>query len=71
MTLSMGGRSLLNFLLPEVFDDVDQFLRWFDFDGVGDKVVDNRIMEAEQEDQIVSKLYRAFVPPNAQGCDLS
>lgn len=28
--------SLLNFLLPEVFDDLSAFQSWFDFDSTGD-----------------------------------
>ncbi|KAJ2652012.1 putative ATPase, partial [Coemansia sp. RSA 1285] len=27
--------SLLNFLLPDIFDDLDSFQQWFDLDGIG------------------------------------
>ena len=41
---------------------MDQFLRWFNFDGLGEKDVDDRIMEQEKEDQIVSKLHNILQP---------
>ena len=50
--------SLLNFLLPEVFSDLDTFLRWFNLDGVvgndGDAI--RAVLGAEVNDQMVSKL---------------
>ena len=44
--------SLLNFLLPDIFDDLAQFQRWFDFDGVGEDGVDARILEEQMQEQI-------------------
>lgn len=54
--------SLLNFLLPDIFDDIDQFQRWFDFDGVGTAHADKRIVAQEQEEQIVTKLHAILDP---------
>eukprot|EP00729_Bicosta_minor_P017647 gene17647-27898_t len=56
--------SLLNFLLPDIFDDLDQFQRWFDFDGlaVGEEGVDVRILEQQQQEQIVTKLHSVLKP---------
>jgi len=56
--------SLLNFLLPDIFDDLDQFQRWFDFDGLadGEEGVDVRILEQQQQEQIVTKLHSVLKP---------
>ena len=54
--------SLLNFLLPDIFDDLAQFQRWFDFDGVGEEGVDARILEEQMQEQIVTKLHSVLKP---------
>lgn len=54
--------SLLNFLLPDIFDDLEQFQRWFDFDGVGDAESNREIVEMEQQNSIVSKLHGILKP---------
>eukprot|EP01147_Barroeca_monosierra_P000333 gene333-3700_t len=54
--------SLLNFLLPDIFDDLDAFQRWFDFDDVYSESGDDRLLEKEQEDHIVSKLHQILKP---------
>jgi ATP-dependent DNA helicase len=54
--------SMLNFLLPDIFDDVDSFERWFDFSSIGDKSGNNQIIEQEQQNQIVTKLHDILRP---------
>lgn len=44
--------SLLNFLLPDIFDDLNAFQRWFDFSDVYEKEGDARILAKEQEDHV-------------------
>lgn len=45
--------SLLNFLLPDIFDDLDSFQRWFDFSDVYSAEGDQRILAKEQEEQVL------------------
>ena len=54
--------SLLNFLMPKIFDDLDQFQQWFDFEGIATVEGDRRIIEEEQQDKIVSKLHGILRP---------
>ena len=46
--------SLLHFILPDVFTSLENFERWFDFDGEG--------TGAEQRSQIVQKLHTLLKP---------
>eukprot|EP00871_Galdieria_phlegrea_P003589 jgi/Galph1/4230/GphlegSOOS_G2877.1 len=50
--------SLLNFLLPEVFDNLEAFKSWFDF---GDDL-EKGALELEYRDALVSKLHRILCP---------
>lgn len=54
--------SMLNFLLPDIFNDLDSFQRWFDFSALNDKESQKRIIEQEEEKQIVSKLHVILRP---------
>mmetsp|Transcript_4425 Transcript_4425/g.6197 ORF Transcript_4425/g.6197 Transcript_4425/m.6197 type:complete len:783 (-) Transcript_4425:63-2411(-) len=54
--------SMLNFLLPDIFNDLDSFQRWFDFSALNDKANQKRIIEQEEEKQIVSKLHVILRP---------
>lgn len=54
--------SLLNFLLPDIFDDLESFQRWFDFSDVNKKEGEDRILEAESSNQVVSKLHHILQP---------
>ncbi|KAI8973716.1 SNF2 family N-terminal domain-containing protein [Mycotypha africana] len=54
--------SLLNFLLPDIFDDLDMFQSWFDFSDINKKSGQDRIMKEEEEDQIVSSLHTILRP---------
>jgi ATP-dependent DNA helicase len=50
--------SLLNFLLPEIFDDVDLFLDWFRFGSA----TDDQIIRQQKEEKAVSKLHEILRP---------
>jgi ATP-dependent DNA helicase len=54
--------SLLNFLLPDIFDDLDSFQSWFDFSEIGEKEASHKIMEQEESNHIVSKLHQILRP---------
>ncbi|CEP08373.1 hypothetical protein [Parasitella parasitica] len=54
--------SLLNFLLPDIFDDLDMFQSWFDFSDINAKEGQERIMREEEEDSIVSSLHTILRP---------
>ena len=49
--------SLLNFILPSVFDDLDSFQTWFDFSGSKDEIIAN-----EKEGQVLNKLHQILKP---------
>ncbi|KAL0084919.1 SNF2 family N-terminal domain-containing protein [Phycomyces blakesleeanus] len=54
--------SLLNFLLPDIFDDLDMFQSWFDFSDINQKSGQDRIMKEEEEDNIVTSLHTILKP---------
>lgn len=54
--------SLLNFLLPDIFDDLDMFQSWFDFSDINNKTGRDRIMREEEEDNIVTSLHTILRP---------
>jgi ATP-dependent DNA helicase len=45
--------SLLNFLLPDVFQNLADFEGWFDFGGVGQEGKDEHIVAQEQRNNVV------------------
>ncbi|XP_075337941.1 lymphoid-specific helicase isoform X2 [Odontesthes bonariensis] len=51
--------SLLNFLLPEVFDDLKSFESWFDIDTLGEA---ENVVVAEREQNILSMLHQILTP---------
>ncbi|XP_077350807.1 lymphoid-specific helicase isoform X2 [Festucalex cinctus] len=51
--------SLLNFLLPEVFDDLKSFESWFDIDTLGEA---ESVVAAERERNILSMLHQILTP---------
>ncbi|KAM9365841.1 LOW QUALITY PROTEIN: lymphoid-specific helicase [Pholidichthys leucotaenia] len=51
--------SLLNFLLPEVFDDLKSFESWFDINTLGDS---DSVVVAEREQNILSMLHQILTP---------
>jgi len=55
--------SLLNFLLPDVFSDLDSFQKWFDFsDKMTSKQGSAALVLEEASDRIVSKLHEVLRP---------
>lgn len=54
--------SLLSFLMPSIFDDLEAFQRWFNFEGVGREEGNRRILTAERENQLVTKLHTILQP---------
>ncbi|RKP40168.1 SNF2 family N-terminal domain-containing protein [Dimargaris cristalligena] len=54
--------SLLNFLLPEIFDDPDSFQSWFDFTDINESSGRTRIASEEAQQGIVSKLHHILRP---------
>ncbi|KAI9496031.1 SNF2 family N-terminal domain-containing protein [Zychaea mexicana] len=54
--------SLLNFLLPDIFDDLDMFQSWFDFSDIHEKSGQDRIIKEEEEDRIISSLHTILQP---------
>ncbi|XP_053291808.1 lymphoid-specific helicase isoform X2 [Pleuronectes platessa] len=51
--------SLLNFLLPEVFDDLKSFESWFDINTLGEA---ESVVKAEREQNILSMLHQILTP---------
>ena len=55
--------SLLNFLLPEIFDDLRVFESWFDAKDIHEKDGEkSRITEQEQSESILSTLHQILTP---------
>ncbi|KAJ1979830.1 putative ATPase, partial [Dimargaris verticillata] len=54
--------SLLNFLLPEIFDDPESFQNWFDFDDINEESGQSRIFSDEAQHSLVSKLHHILRP---------
>ena len=43
--------SLLNFLLPDIFRDLESFESWFDFSGVGEESGNAEILAQQQHNK--------------------
>lgn len=54
--------SLLNFLLPEIFDDLAVFESWFDADALSDVDADARLVASERETHVLATL-RSILSP--------
>merc|ERR1711871_1419398 len=54
--------SLLNFLLPDIFDDLDSFQRWFDFSDMEGEDAQSALIAKEQEEQVLGKLHQILQP---------
>ncbi|XP_014788217.1 lymphocyte-specific helicase [Octopus bimaculoides] len=54
--------SLLNFLLPELFDDLRSFESWFDIERIGQENADEEIVASEEKDHILSMLHQILIP---------
>ncbi|XP_066926752.1 lymphocyte-specific helicase-like isoform X2 [Clytia hemisphaerica] len=55
--------SLLNFLLPDIFDDLNSFQTWFDFGAITDGGEDNeKLIEQENKDSVLQTLHSILTP---------
>jgi ATP-dependent DNA helicase len=54
--------SLLNFVNPMIFDDLEVFQSWFGFRNIGRETQVDEILGQEQQDRIVSKLHEILRP---------
>ncbi|XP_013385622.1 lymphocyte-specific helicase-like isoform X1 [Lingula anatina] len=54
--------SLLNFLLPEIFDDLGSFETWFDIEYISESGADEKIVQEEQQKNILSMLHQILTP---------
>ncbi|KAJ2778372.1 putative ATPase [Coemansia interrupta] len=53
--------SLLNFLLPDIFDDLDSFQAWFDLDDLATGSAD-RMVAPDTATRVVAKLHKILQP---------
>jgi len=53
--------SLLNFLLPSIFDDLDSFQEWFNFDFTQTDT-EQRVLQGELQNSVVTKLHQILRP---------
>ncbi|CAG8730502.1 42094_t:CDS:10, partial [Gigaspora margarita] len=54
--------SLLNFLLPDIFDDLDSFQDWFDFSALHEQDGETQILAREQSNEVISNLHKILKP---------
>ncbi|XP_060582151.1 lymphocyte-specific helicase-like isoform X2 [Ruditapes philippinarum] len=54
--------SMLNFLLPEIFDDLGSFEAWFDVTVMSDEDADSAIIEEEKKSNILGMLHQILTP---------
>jgi len=54
--------SLLNFVNPQIFDDLAVFQSWFGFHAIGQKTQVQEIIDTEQHNRVVSKLHEILRP---------
>jgi len=54
--------SLLNFLLPSIFDDLDLFQSWFDFSDLNNEGGESRILDQEEKESVITNLHHILKP---------
>jgi ATP-dependent DNA helicase len=54
--------SLLNFLMPDIFENLEDFESWFNFDDLGAEGNENKILDKEAESSIISNLHQILKP---------
>lgn len=54
--------SLLNFLMPQIFDKLEAFESWFDFSALKDKDDYDQIFTAGREQQLIASLHAILKP---------
>ncbi|SNX86342.1 related to proliferation associated SNF2-like protein [Melanopsichium pennsylvanicum] len=54
--------SLLNFILPDIFDDLATFETWFDFSDIHEEHGQSRILSKENSSQVITQLHEILKP---------
>lgn len=54
--------SLLNFLLPDIFSDLDSFQSWFDFSSLQSNDNNGKLIDEEQQSSVVHQLHQILKP---------
>lgn len=54
--------ALLNFILPDIFDDLDSFIDWFDLSDIGASQTEEGRPNDEQKNSMVSQLHHILKP---------
>ncbi|KAI9824382.1 MAG: hypothetical protein M1832_001917 [Thelocarpon impressellum] len=54
--------SLLNFLMPEIFDQLESFESWFDFSALKEKDGHKQILVGERKNHVISSLHAILKP---------
>ncbi|BFZ13495.1 hypothetical protein BsWGS_16534 [Bradybaena similaris] len=54
--------SLLNFLLPEIFNDLGSFEAWFDVSSINEADAEEKILQQERAKNILSMLHQILTP---------
>lgn len=54
--------SLLNFLLPEIFDDLGSFEAWFDANSINDAESSERLIKQERSESVLSMMHQILTP---------
>ena len=54
--------SLLNFVNPQIFDDLTVFQSWFGFKGIGKLTKEDELLEDQRRNQTVTKLHNILRP---------
>lgn len=54
--------SLLNFLVPKIFNNVDDFISWFSFDITNNRLDKKKIISRQLTEKMVSTIHRVLAP---------
>ncbi|RUS80578.1 hypothetical protein EGW08_011672, partial [Elysia chlorotica] len=54
--------SLLNFLLPEIFDDLGSFEAWFDANSISDAESSVKLVEQERSESVLNMMHQILTP---------
>lgn len=54
--------SLLNYLIPDIFDNLPMFQMLFDFSDLGDTERHDALIQKEKQEQIISKMHQILEP---------
>lgn len=54
--------SLLNFILPDIFDDLETFEKWFDFSDIHNDGGSNRLLSKEDSKSVITQLHAILKP---------